>query len=37
MPRYLTVLSTLWPASRKIDSTVRYLSIEVDDAFAIAE
>jgi hypothetical protein len=31
------IYSIIWPAGRRVESTVRYLGIEVDDALAIAE
>ena len=30
-------LSILWPAGHRIESTVRYLGVEIDDALDIAE
>jgi hypothetical protein len=37
MPRYLTVDSSLCTEVHRLESTVRYLGIEVDDALEIAE
>jgi hypothetical protein len=34
---YKAVVSSLWPAGHKLESTVRYLGIEVDDALEMAE
>jgi hypothetical protein len=35
--RYQTVVSNLWISGHKLESTVRYLGIEVDDALEMAE
>ena len=37
IPRYLTVLSNLLPAGNRLENTIRYLGIEVDDALELAE
>ncbi len=37
IPRYRHVDSILLPAGNRLESTVRYLGIEVDDALEMAE